>query len=367
MGLSRRFAHKRVSRIVFLPFLACGMFALLPQARRHGLGSSMCLSGHRAYASTTFLRGATTPTPPRSPLIAGLARRVQACNDGTEHALSGLPLLVGGSKMGVILPQATAEISCFPDVFEVNEGRVALIGGGTSFEARSEAVAGVLRALRERVPMLKGWRNEAWPVKPSFDSPDALVIERAAGPLLGVEGYACHVNGLVAAGGTTDVTHLWVARRAATKQTYPGKLDHLVAGGLGYGEQPGNAVVRECLEEASIPRSLAETATPAGFVQCCALDETKWGVKRDVIFCYDLQLPQEFTPVTGDGEVESFELWSIPEVIDSLVGDNTAWKPNVALVIVDMLVRRGFVKPEEQGYVELVQSLRQSSGTFSRK
>lgn len=36
-------------------------------------------------------------------------------------------------------------------------------------QARSDAVAGVLQQLRDsgRIPMLKGWRSEGWPVKAS--------------------------------------------------------------------------------------------------------------------------------------------------------------------------------------------------------
>merc|ERR1719210_774832 len=102
--------------------------------------------------------------------------------------------------------------------------------------------------------MLEGWRNENWPVKSSFYAPEELVLERAAAPLFGVNNYGCHVNGLVKCHGTTGnhPSHLWVARRAATKQTHPGKLDHMVAGGLAHGEQPKENVLKECAEEAGI-------------------------------------------------------------------------------------------------------------------
>jgi hypothetical protein len=43
-----------------------------------------------------------------------------------------------------------------------------------------------------------------------------------------IQAYGIHMNGYVHFGGEK---HLWVAKRSATKQTYPGMLDHLVAGG----------------------------------------------------------------------------------------------------------------------------------------
>jgi len=57
-------------------------------------------------------------------------------------------------------------------------------------------------------------------------------------------------------------------------------------------------------------------------------------------------------------EVESFELWDMNRVIESITGDSQEWKPNVALVIIDMFVRRGLLAPEEVGYVDLVRSLK---------
>lgn len=294
-----------------------------------------------------------------SPLMEGLERRVRDCNDGAALLQESRPWVIPGvGALGLVLPKAAAELARFPDVFKVTPDSVELVAGKTAKE-RSEAVAGVLQQLREEgcVPMLSGWRNEAWPVKASFHAPAALVVERAAGPLLGVRGFGSHVNGLVLKG-WPDEDWLWVAKRAATKQTYPGKLDHLVAGGLSDGEKPGENVIRECAEEACIPKELAAAARPASVVSYCQVDETQWGIKRDVIFCYDLELPESFRPKAGDGEVESFSLWRMKDVIKSLEESNEDWKPNVALVIIDMLLRRGYIAPEEAGYVELVQALR---------
>ena len=97
---------------------------------------------------------------------------------------------------------------------------------------------------QDAVPMLRGWRDEAWPVKGSFHDEPELVIascrinrqlldgsllpkERSAGPFFGVRGYGCHVNGLVE---TMAGLMLWVATRSRQKPTYPLCLDHVVAG-----------------------------------------------------------------------------------------------------------------------------------------
>ena len=41
-------------------------------------------------------------------------------------------------------------------------------------------------------------------------------------------------------------------------------------------------------------------------------------VKRDVLFCYDLELEEAFVPKPVDGEVESLELLPIEKVCKSL-------------------------------------------------
>ena len=50
---------------------------------------------------------------------------------------------------------------------------------------------------------------------------------------------------------------MWVARRARTKATYPGKLDNMVAGGHPLGISAFDNLLKECYEEAGIPPEIA--------------------------------------------------------------------------------------------------------------
>ncbi len=77
---------------------------------------------------------------------------------------------------------------------------------------------------------ITGWRGELYPVASSFGSEPVLLMERAAAPYFGIREYGVHVNGYVRDAETGGIK-LWVARRSARKQTWPGKLDHIVAGG----------------------------------------------------------------------------------------------------------------------------------------
>lgn len=75
-----------------------------------------------------------------------------------------------------------------------------------------------------------------YPVLGRFDEAPCLLVERAAAAPLGLRAYGVHVNGFVAGGDGRE--RLWVARRSWNKPTWPGMLDHIVAGGQPYGISP---------------------------------------------------------------------------------------------------------------------------------
>src|SRR5262249_6189428 len=143
---------------------------------------------------------------------------------------------------------------------------------------------------------ITGWRNEAYPVAVGYGRPALLEMERAGVPAFGVQSFGVHLNGHVGRGAAMK---LWVGRRSPTKQTSPNKLDHLVAGGQPIGVGLFENLIKECAEEAALPRALAALARPAGVVSY--LTEHEGGLRNDVLFCYDLEVPAEVTPVNQDG------------------------------------------------------------------
>ena len=60
-------------------------------------------------------------------------------------------------------------------------------------------------------------------------------------------------------------------------------------------------MVKECEEEASVPHELAQRARSVGAVSYATVSDA--GYKPDVLFCYDLRLPDSFVPKPMDGEV----------------------------------------------------------------
>lgn len=273
-------------------------------------------------------------------------------NESNDHDLSRFrPWRIARYNLGWVRHDMAKRLADYPEVFEVEQQRVTLNPALNSFDARSAAVELALEALRDG-GVIPAWRDEAYPVAPTFGAAPLLQMERAAFPCLGVRAYGVHINGFVREG---NIIKMWVARRARDKPTFPGMLDNMVAGGLPIDITLRDNIIKECSEEAGIPAALAQRAVFAGAISYCK--EVPEGLKPDVQFVCDLELPPDFEPRPVDGEVEAFYLWSMDKVMD-VVGNTTDFKFNCALVIIDFLIRRGFITPGDPDYLEIVQSLR---------
>jgi 8-oxo-dGTP pyrophosphatase MutT (NUDIX family) len=275
--------------------------------------------------------------------------RIDECN--AHDFAHFVPFTVAGARVGRIKPRFAARLRAFPEVFVVTDEGVAINPALAGYRTRTAAVDETLRRLAsERV--ITGWRDEYYPVGPSFHGPHAFEMERAGVPFFGVRAYGVHVNGFVRGEGGI---RMWVGRRAKEKHTYPGQLDNLIAGGQPVGIGLFDNLIKEAEEEASVPRALAATARPAGVISYVL--ETDDGLRPDTMFVYDLELPPDFVPRSNDGEVEEFYLWPMAKVMD-VVANTTEYKFNCNLVVIDFCVRHGLIGPEERDYVEIVRGLR---------
>lgn len=275
--------------------------------------------------------------------------RIAACS--VFEPARYLPFLVDGAEMGLIERGFAEALKPYPDVFAFMGDVVRLNPALAGFDERTAAVGAVLRELDRKGHFL-AWRNEVYPVATAFSAPAAFVMERAATPRFGVRGYGVHLNGYVGRG--RDM-RMWIARRSRLKAMAPGKLDQIVAGGQPAGMSLRDNLVKECGEEAAIPPELAARAVGVSAISYCT--ERAEGLRRDVEFIYDLELPGDFVPKAVDGEVEAFELWPIDRVI-ATARDTDDFKFNCSLVAIDFLMRHGFIEPDHPEYQFLLHGLR---------
>jgi 8-oxo-dGTP pyrophosphatase MutT (NUDIX family) len=257
-----------------------------------------------------------------------------------------LPWLIAGEQAGWVRRDVAARLANYPSVFSADEKSVRLRDHLANFDHRSAAVGDVARDLYE-AGVFSGWRNEWFPVLRRFGAPPLMRLERAAVPMFGVHAYGVHLNGFVRDGATLK---LWIGKRAHDRPIEPGKLDHLVAGGLPLGMSVQECLAKEAEEEASIPAALAARARPVGAIRY-RMEHQGW-LRNDTMFVYDLELPADFKPVNHDGEIASFRLMTLDEV-ERILFAGEDFKFNVALVLIDFLIRHGHITPAHLDYSDL--------------
>ncbi|KAK6941562.1 NUDIX hydrolase domain [Dillenia turbinata] len=247
--------------------------------------------------------------------LTGYFDKVKTCNRGVEMQTDFIPFVIEEQIVGYIHNGFAEHLRRFQDVFVCPQGNSygSHFGGHVSLhpslrspDDRTEAVGDVIKCLG---PMIPGIRNES---------------------------YGVHMNGYVDKDGEK---YLWIGIRSKVKPTYPGMLDHLVAGGLPHGIACGENLLKECEEEAGIPQSISSNALSVGAVSYMDIEGHRF--KRDVLFCYDLKLPEGFVPHNEDGEVEDFKLIPVSNVAN-VIRRTHFFKPNCSLVIIDFLFRHGY-------------------------
>ncbi len=258
--------------------------------------------------------------------MEGFLRHVRACQTADLPG-DRVRFQIGDAAVGWVRPDIMDELAEFPTM------RLSLDSVSLTDPA---ALPGMSRALSERGYFR--WRNEEFDVRADPEGPSLARIDRGAIPSFGVMAAGVHVNGLVGSGPDMKV---WVGKRAMDKLLDPGKLDHIVAGGVPAGLTPFETLIKEAAEEAAIPASLARDARLVGHVTY-AMDRPE-GLRRDWLSCYDLRLPADFVPAPSDGEVESFTLLPIARVAE-IVRDTDEFKFNVNLVLIDLFIRMELIR-----------------------
>lgn len=277
--------------------------------------------------------------------------RIAACNnaDMSDYA----PLHGFGTRIGWVRRDRAGLLAQHAGAFQVTETGLTL---APALASGAEATEAVDRALRELAAQghIAGWREEPYRVATRYGAPALMLVERAAAPFLGIRSWGVHMTGYVRRpDGGLD---LWIAERAHDKPTYPGELDNMVAGGQPAALGLLDNLVKECAEEAAIPEALARAACPVGTIGY--RHALPAGLKPDEMFCFDLELPDGFTPENTDGEVHAFFRLPAEEVM-AMVRESDRFKFNCALVLIDFFIRHGLIAPDDEpDYAEICRGLR---------
>jgi 8-oxo-dGTP pyrophosphatase MutT (NUDIX family) len=274
---------------------------------------------------------------------------IVACN---AHDLSKFrPFLVAGKRVGWIRRDLAEHLGRWPLVFDLASDKVTMLDAVGGAEARTSAIADVCEALLAE-GLLPQSRSEEFAVVASFGDAALMRLDRGWVPPFGVTAHGVHVNGYV---DTPDGPELWLGVRGPHNIVDPGKLDNMVAGGQPAGLSLEENVIKEAREEASLPEALARQARPAGAVTYAM--EVPHGLRHDMLFIYDLRLPDDFKPTSQDGEHSGFKKIPAAEAL-RIVDQTNDFKFNVNLVMIDFAIRHGVLTPDHPDYLRLLRGLR---------
>ncbi len=109
---------------------------------------------------------------------------------------------------------------------------------------------------------------------------------------------------------------------------------------------------REAYEEAGVNKPLIKQSSLSGTLNYNWRNK-KYSLRRDILYLFELEVDNQFTPYCKDGEVENFQLLDWQDVLENIKETNN-FKKNSALVIIIFLIKKGLINPyNEEEYEEI--------------
>jgi len=234
--------------------------------------------------------------------------------------------IIEGKEKFDILPNDLNIIKKFPNFFLFKENKIFLKKEINNFKKRTYVINQVFNFLVKKKLILSKHR-EYFPVFKSFKSKPLLKVQRVIGPFFGFQFFGVHLNGFLK---KNNKYFMWVGRRTK-KGNFPNDLDQIAAGGLPFNVTIKKNLIKESYEEANINKTLILKSKYDGTISYRV--ETKLGMSRHILFCYNLELPMNFIPKNNDGEITNFYLWPIQKIL-KIIKQSRKFKFDCSLVII---------------------------------
>lgn len=284
-------------------------------------------------------------------------RHIEACNPVITERF--VPWEINGQVYGWLRPSFIEHLRQFDQLFAFSASQVRLSNPAFQGAALTAELTDVVNTLYEQGVLPHKPMNEPYPLTAGERDEAIAEIDRVAASHFGLRSFGQHLNGYVNYNGRLL---LWVGKRARDRAIFPGAWDNMVAGGLPQGISLEENLIKECQEEAGMSAALAQQATYVGSIAYNRVNAN--GFRPDVLYCYDIELPATFIPQNTDGEVESFHLMPVEDVLQ-IVRDTDDFKLNCNLVIIDFALRHRLISEDDPDYRALLAGLRQTPGVMN--
>lgn len=265
--------------------------------------------------------------------------------------------LLPSLQVGWLQKERLDSFAQFEWLFGITEGSILIRPELATVDQRTAAFGEMINTLRAK-DEFPFWQSELYACRTSFGDAPLFYFNRGVGDTFGFRQYANHLNGFVRNPSTGQVATVWIAKRSLSKSQHPAKLDTIVGGGLPAAISALENMVKETQEEAGLsPDWTRQRLVSVGSISYRV--DKRDGLQNNTMFLYDLEMPEGMTPVNTDNEVESFDLWSIEELVAALREEPELFKPDIALVLLDFLIRHGVLTPDNmQSLQQLERAMR---------
>ena len=261
-------------------------------------------------------------------------KRIKECNNYDE--LNFYKFYIENKHIGYIKKENLKIVEKFPKFFLFKKNLICLKKEINNFHKRTNAINEVFKFLVKK-KIISSNHREYFPVFKSFKSQPLLKVQRLIGPFFGFQFFGVHLNGFLK---EKKKHFMWIGKRSK-KGNFPNNYDQVAAGGLPYGISIEKNLIKESFEEANINKKLVLKSKFDGTVSYRV--ETKFGLSRHILFCYNLELPKTFTPKNNDGEIVNFYLKPIDEIL-KIIKDTKKFKFDCSLVIILFSLNKKILK-----------------------
>jgi len=246
-----------------------------------------------------------------------------------------VPLRWGARTLGSVARAHLPVLRGWPRRLRQHGGAIELAAAAHELDA---TLAEINQALRGQ-GLIRAWRDEPFALLDPASGAALAAIERAACRFWGTLTLGAHATGYVR-DARGAVAGLWIAQRSPHEATDPGLFDNLIGGGVGAGQSPLQALVREGFEEAGL--APAEIGTPVCASVLRLRRDIPEGLQHEWLHSFDIELPAGRVPHNQDGEVAGFRLLPVHEAAALAAG--TTMTVDAALVTIDFLLRHGLIE-----------------------
>ena len=261
-------------------------------------------------------------------------QRLKDCNKYKESNF--FKFYINNYHVGFIKKENLNIINKFPNFFLLKKKKIFLKKEINNFQKRTHAINQVFNFLLKQ-KLISSKHREFFPVFKSFKSKALLKVQRLMGPFFGFQFFGVHLNGFLK---KNNKYFMWIGRRTK-KGNFPNDLDQIAAGGLPFNVTIKKNLIKESYEEANINKKLILKSKYDGIISYRV--ETKLGLSRHILFCYNLELPMNFIPKNNDGEITNFYLWPIEKIL-KIIKESRKFKYDCSLVIIMFAINKKIIQ-----------------------